>query len=139
MSGKLVSEIMSTNVVPVREEDTLDKVFDLFEKAKVSGVPVMNADGAFVGVLSKTDLVGHKLVDKIREGRSLEQLSVKTFMNPTPPVTVMETDTLDWAIEMMSRRAVHRLFVTDKSGRILGVVSTFDVVKLMSRIFMAYL
>ncbi len=139
MSTKFVHEIMSTNVLIVNEEDSLAKVFDLLEEKHVSGVPVQNAAGDFTGVLSKTDLVGHKLVESIRDNHTLDEVKVKDFMNPVSPITIKETGTVEQAIELMTYKHIHRLFVLSAKGEMVGVVSTYDIVKLMSQVFKAYI
>ncbi len=139
MSTRFVHEIMSTSVVTVNEEDSLAKIFDLFEDAHISGVPVKNSAGEFTGVLSKTDLVGHKLVESIRKNHTLDDVKVKEFMNPVNPITIKETATVEQAIEVMNYKHIHRLFVTNAANEMVGVVSTYDVVKLMSQVFKAYI
>lgn len=130
---------MSTNVVSVSADDTLDKVFDLIEASRISGVPVRDGSGEFVGVLTKTDLVSHKLVEGIRAHHELASLKVRDFMCPHPPITIRDNETIEAAIEKMTYKHIHRLFVVDAQGNMVGVISTFDVVKLMSQVFKAYL
>jgi predicted transcriptional regulator len=54
---------------------------------------------------------------------------VDDIMTPRP-LTLRRDDTLQRAIDVMDRNGVKRLFVTDESGGVEGVITRADVVKL---------
>ena len=47
-------------------------------------------------------------------------------------VTVHEADPLRTAAQIMAKRRVHRVLVTDAQGRLSGIVSTLDIVALLA-------
>ncbi len=139
MLGKRIYEIMSTKVIHIQENDSLEMAFRLFEENRISGIPVMNAQGQYVGVLSKTDLVSTKMMHMMQEKRSPSEIYVREFMNPNPPISLDQYDSVDEAIEQMYHNGVHRVFVKNDDGNLVGVVSTFDIVKLMRGVAQANL
>jgi sulfide:quinone oxidoreductase len=56
---------------------------------------------------------------------------VDDLMTPDP-VTVRETDSLERAVELMTRHRIKRLVVTDDARQVRGVVSRGDLIKLFT-------
>jgi CBS domain-containing protein len=128
-----VHEIMSRHVICVSKDDPLPFVIKLFERTKISGAPVVNKNGEYVGVISKTDLtkvdVLKVLVQNVNS-QGTESVTIKHFMNPVPPITVPLNFSVRKTTELMVDRKIHRVFVTNPRGEIVGVVSSFDIVKI---------
>ncbi len=49
--------LMSSGVTTVRESASVDEAVDLAEKNRVRRLPVVDADGRLVGILTQTDLI----------------------------------------------------------------------------------
>jgi CBS domain-containing protein len=49
--------LMSSSLVTVRTFDSLDEAFDLVEEHHIRHLPVVDADGRLVGLLTQTDLL----------------------------------------------------------------------------------
>ena len=102
-----------------------------------SGAPVVNAAGRAVGVISLSDIVVH---DRNRSGYDLPDRRHERRPDAGPrrddpgrlcgpagtrrPATVIE--------EMVLLR-VHRLFVTDADGVLVGVIAASDIVRRLMR------
>lgn len=56
LSKLKIKEIMTKNPITVPENYTVEEVAGILLENKISGVPVVNDDGALVGVITKTDL-----------------------------------------------------------------------------------
>src|SRR6185436_1257992 len=50
-------DLMQTEVVTIREDSHVDLLCDLFQVAHVHGVPVLNAMGELVGIVSEEDVI----------------------------------------------------------------------------------
>ena len=50
-------DIMTSNVITVREDTTIDEVSRLFVEKHISGLPVVNQYDKLVGVISEGDLM----------------------------------------------------------------------------------
>jgi len=54
----VVADIMTTDCVTLPPEATLDDALEIFDKAKVGGIPVVDEEEKIVGFLSSLDLIG---------------------------------------------------------------------------------
>lgn len=126
MTAPSVSEYMSTKPIHIKEDDALSLVISIFERTRISGAPVVNAKGEYVGVLSKTDLVNSRLLE---QAQNLGTMTAKDFMCREKPITISPDTPLAQAVDMMLKHQVHRIFVSDAQGQITGVLSSFDVMR----------
>lgn len=130
--SKPVSELMTTDVASVSPETSITTVARMFDERQISAVPVVDAAGAVVGVLSRTDLLR---VGRIQSGwhrkapvLTLPQKSAADLLRDTtrkPITTGPKTSLRDVARKLCDER-IHRLFVVDE-GRLVGVISTLDM------------
>lgn len=56
-----VEEAMTLSVITIREHNTLEDAIKSLIKNKISGLPVVNAEGALVGMLSHQDVLKYCL------------------------------------------------------------------------------
>ncbi len=125
-----VQDFMSKKPIHINEDDTISFVINMFERTRISGAPVINAKGEYVGVISKTDLASAKL---LKYGKELETATAKLFMSKGKPLTLPADARLEMALDMMLEKHVHRLFVDDGTGEIVGVISSFDILRAIHR------
>lgn len=124
-----IREIMSTKIIQFGEEDSAAFAIKMFERCKISGAPVLGRNGNYTGVLSKTDLLCTRLIQHMETRRSLESLQVKEIMHRTPLITVDENHPVERTAKLMLDKHIHRVFVKDKHGDIIGIVTSFDILK----------
>jgi CBS domain-containing protein len=141
-----VKDSMRTHVVTVNAQDTVHDALELMLENKVSALPVVDHRGHCVGILSSRDFVdmAHELDedfhDASHEGevwwgafiRSLSEnigdQSVMDLMTEEVVSVAAEDLLVDAARTMLSQR-IHRLPVIDGEKRLLGIVSTTDVLR----------
>lgn len=116
------SDVMIRDVITVAESTPIKEVARLFDEKKITGAPVVNAEGELVGVLSETDI--------IRKTNSIGAWSPSTAgqIMTKPAVTVSPTETLQRICELMHNRHIHRVVVADGS-KIEGILTTMDILK----------
>jgi predicted transcriptional regulator len=108
-------DVMTTSVISVSPNQTVDEAARLLTFHDVSGLPV--CDGArVVGVVSEADLIG-------KSGSTVGEVMT------APAVTVTESTRLEQVAEMLTRRRIRRLPVVDAQGALVGVVSRRDVLR----------
>jgi CBS domain-containing protein len=139
-----VGDVMTRSVAAVRPETPLKDVAELMVARGISGVPVVDADQAVVGVVSEADFIikergvvggRNRLLARVfgesrqarAELRKIEATTAGEAMT-SPALTVEATDTLQWAAEQMAGRQVNRLPVVE-GGRLVGIVTRADVVR----------
>jgi CBS domain-containing protein len=128
-----VKQVMKRGVTiqDIRETDSLARAIQILDMCDISALPVRNQEGIYSGVLSKSDIVSQRFLKMLKANRSPEGILVQELMNRTPPLFVMEDDTVQEAITILHRRHIHRLFVADAAGQISGVISTSDILRLL--------
>jgi CBS domain-containing membrane protein len=123
-----VADIMRTDVKTVDLDATVADAIMTLADVHVSALPVTDARGQVVGVLSTTDILGalsETTGPEMRE-RLFDDTPVRDLMTPRSRVIGPDADLLEAAKEMLYLD-VHRLFVEDE-GRLVGVISQTDIV-----------
>jgi CBS domain-containing protein len=124
-----VAELMQRNVRTIDSEACVAEVVVSLADAHISGLPVVDKGGRMIGVVSASDvLTAEAEAEGQNIGRELlEGTSVRDIMTARP-YTVSPDEDVREAARQMLYADVHRLFVTE-DGRIVGVVSTTDIVR----------
>jgi CBS domain-containing protein len=112
-----VSRIMSLNVQCVTEDVSLPALATCLLDGGYSGAPVIDDQGKPVGIVSKTDLLRHGVTSKAR---------VKDIMTPMS-FTLDENHSISKASALMAYEGVHRLPVVDATGKVVGLLSSLDI------------
>lgn len=140
-----VGDVMTTDVATVGEETLYRQVVDLMTGRRVSAVPVVNESRAVLGVISEADLlhkielIGEPHARRIFESRRRHDARVKADalvagdLMTAPAVTAFAATSLTEAARTMHRQHVKRLPVTDNLGRLVGIVSRADLLKVHLR------
>ena len=123
-----VAELMRTDVKTVDIDATVEDAIASLADVHVSALPVTDARGKIVGVLSTTDILCalSETTDPETRERLLDQTPVRDVMTARSRVIGPDADVLEAAKEMLYLD-VHRLFVEDE-GRLVGVISQTDIV-----------
>ena len=134
----LVHEVMSTDVVTVGPSTTVKKALALLAQHRVTALPVVTGSGLLCGVVSEADLIRDLLV---RDPRAQEippsdnrtkAANVEEIMSGHPVTVRPDTDLVD-AVDLLTSSTVKSLPVVDRAGRLAGVLSRSDIVRLLAR------
>ncbi len=131
LHGKTARELMSPDPVPLRDSATIEEAVVFLTDSGYSAAPVI-AHGRPVGVISRTDLVVHyrkRLAAARREREPAEaedSAQVRDVMTPTIFSVTPETPAAE-VVRRMVDLNVHRLFVVDAEGSLIGVISALDL------------
>ncbi len=110
---------MIVEPVTLRPEDSVADALDLMERYHISGVPITDADGVLVGILTNRDL---------RFESNLRQ-PVSALMTVRNLVTAPVGTGLDEANEILHRHKIEKLPVVDADGRLKGLITVKDIRK----------
>jgi CBS domain-containing protein/PII-like signaling protein len=141
----MVRDVMTDKVVSVTEDTPYKQIVQTLAEHAVSAVPVVDADGLVLGVVSEADLL-HKMEFAGLEPhlRLLERKQRRTArakasgdtagdLMSTPAVTVTTEVALSAAAQAMEQERVKRLPVVDDQGRLVGIVSRRDLLRMYLR------
>ncbi|MGH3050731.1 MAG: IMP dehydrogenase, partial [Gaiellaceae bacterium] len=95
------------------------EALELMARYKVSGVPITDADGVLVGILTNRDLRFESDVDQ----------PVSALMTSRNLVTAPIGTTLAEAEEILHRNKIEKLPVVDGEGRLRGLITVKDIQK----------
>ena len=134
----LVREVMTTSPVTVRPGTTVQAALRLVAEAHVTSLPVVNAAGKLRGIVSEADLIK----DRVPSDPRLHELAhqgelpnhhefVEQVMTPHV-IAVGPDDDVVRVVETMTSTTVKSLPVVDRSGRVLGMLSRSDVVRVLA-------
>jgi CBS domain-containing protein len=114
-------DIMTTHVVTVDVDDSIDRAISLMVDHRISGLPVLGKDGRLMGIVSEFDLL-----ELICEGRN-EHCKVCDYMS-APPFSVCEEDSWVAVADVFRAKHIRRLPVL-RDGMIVGIVSRHDLMR----------
>lgn len=156
LRAETAAELMTDNPHSIRHDATISEAAAFLVNHEISAAPVVDDAGHAVGVISHTDVVRHdsqtaltdphdaeyyRAVDRrcppaLREttyGKKAEAVRVCDVMTPT----VVQVSTQDTAVSVVAKLLalkIHRLFVADRTGTLVGVISTLDVLRCLHRV-----
>lgn len=125
-----VEQFMSRDLFTVRPEDVIDLAANLMEWKHVRHVPVEDADGNLVGVVSHRDLL--KLFAEQRTS-ICDEIIVKDVMQTDLIIVQPETETLA-ALHLMREKNIGCLPVV-KNHKLVGIITAHDFLTVSTRLF----
>lgn len=133
----LVKDIMTTDVAVVRSDASYREMTALVRSRRVSGLPVVDAEGIVVGVVSETDLLTRALERAPgrwphRKHATTAELTARDLMTH-PAVTTSPDEPVASVARLMSARRLRRLPVVDGQGHLAGIVCRSDVLSVFGR------
>jgi CBS-domain-containing membrane protein len=140
-------DIMTKQVITVTKDTTIQALSQIFMERGVNGVPVLDDDGAVIGVVTQGDLIEQKkqlhiptviaLFDWVvpLESEKKFQSDVKKMTATTVAdiyhagaVTVNVDTELTEIATVMAEKDVHTLPVLE-DGRLVGVIGKLDLIR----------
>ncbi|MFG3144803.1 CBS domain-containing protein [Streptomyces sp. NPDC048243] len=138
-----VGDVMTHTVAAVDKQTGFKEVARLMQHRHVSAVPVTAATGHVVGVISQVDLLSKEEVRddpdvaflQLRQPVDMAKAGAVTAADlmSSPAVTVHAHATLAEASRVMMREGVKHLPVVDVTGRLKGIASRSDLLKVFLR------
>ncbi len=110
---------MIRDPIKLPPEATLRDAVALMAKFRISGLPVVTADGTLVGIITNRDLQFERNLD-----RPLAEAMTKDGL-----VTGPEGTTLEQAERVMAQHRIEKLPVVDAKGRLIGLITVKDILK----------
>jgi CBS-domain-containing membrane protein len=123
-----LTEIMSRDITCARRDLDAERVAELMVLNHVGCVPVVEEPGRPIGMITKLDLVAHL----VTHDGGLATQTAGTLMMPMS-IALKDHATIAHAAALMASEDIHHLCVVDREGRLIGVVSTMDLVRWLAR------
>jgi len=114
-------QLMTIKVVVATPQTTLAEAARELGRLEISGLPVVDADGQVLGILTESDLLRALLEEKPVE------TPIGTIMT-APVVTVDEFTPADTVARLLRTHRVHHLPVT-RQGAVVGLITPQEVIR----------
>lgn len=147
-----VEAIMTKEVISVHADATVAEIAHILFERNLTGVPVIEQDGAVIGIITEYDLMSRnmavhiptyvRLLESLEgeqsgtrmmdEMEAIRRTTARAIMT-APVVTLWKETTVDEAARIFSEAHINPLPVVDEQGKLAGIVSRSDIVKLFRR------
>lgn len=111
----LAREIMTSNVISVRDDDDIEEAARVLARHRISGLPVTDSNGKLVGLVTEHDLIA-------KSGRTVAEIMVRGVISVSPETSV------DEIAHLLANRHIRRVPVMD-GDKLVGIVSRSDLVR----------
>jgi CBS domain-containing protein len=140
-----VADVMTAGAMSVDEQAPFKQIVDIMEAYGYNALPVVDESRRVLGLVSSADLVpkiefaGTEEQPHLFEGRQHRSARDKAAgtaaaeLMTSPAVTVLPQTTLVEAAKIMESAGLRRLPVVDELGRLIGMVTRSDLLKVFLR------
>ena len=150
MNTKVAKDIMTTDVIVAKKDDSIASVANLLIQEKIGGLPVVDSENRVVGIISETDILkkekyieppqfinilqgiifldDHKQIEQ--DIKRVAAYKVEDLMS-TNIVKVNEDDSFDDIANIMIRKSINRVPVVDKENTLKGIICRYDIIRAM--------
>ena len=144
---KTVAEIMTKEVLTVGTETTIRELAELFVTHRISSLPVVDATGSLIGIVTESDLVEQNksvhlptvislfdwviyLESEKTLEKELKKMGGRTVADIYQPeaVSIAPTASLSEAADLMSAHHTNAVPVLE-NGRLVGIVARIDIIR----------
>ena len=142
--GMTAKDIMTDHVIVVEDDLPVTKLTELFDEHNITAVPVVRGDWKLVGIVTKTDFLGHfidlnieldlkhQLIDLIElaDGQAIEDLvtdpdvPVSEIMTENP-IIAQENTPIEEIANIMIQKRIHKIIIL-RDEEIVGIISPID-------------
>ncbi len=153
MRGKIAKQVMTSEVLAVEVDWSIERLSEFLIVESISGAPVQSKEGNLIGVVSSSDIVRYDTQPEKdsqwphdyylhaleRQCAREEAASFRIEAEPlktvraimTPMIFQVTEDTpVQQVADMMIKNRIHRVFVT-RDEKVVGIISTPDMLKVI--------
>ncbi len=134
-----VEQIMTRDVATISSGESLKDAAAVLLERKVSGLPVLDTEGNLVGIITENDILH-------QENRKHPALTLSSFFKSVEDPAMTVSDAMTKKVKTIKPTADHskaarkmetanikRLPVVDQSGKLVGILSRSDILKVFAR------
>jgi CBS domain-containing protein len=114
-----VKEVMTRNVISFREDTPIEEITLTLSSKRITGAPVLAAEGHVVGIVSETDIFSKK-------GKVARDIMSQRV------ISVSEETGIDEAARLLIGERIRRVPVV-KGGKMVGLLSRSDVLDFFAK------
>ncbi|ELR96805.1 putative transcriptional regulator, contains C-terminal CBS domains [Gloeocapsa sp. PCC 73106] len=142
---------MTPNPLTVQPETPLSEAIKILAEKRISGLPVVDDEGALVGVISDTDLMWQEtgvepppyimFLDSViylenpkRYEKEIHKALGQTVgeVMTSKPITITPEQSMREAARVMHDKNIRRLPVIDTEAKVVGIITRGDIIRTMA-------
>jgi CBS domain-containing protein len=127
-----VKSVMTTHLVCLAPDTPFKECVDMIRLHRIGALPVVDDSGRLLGILSKSDLLRKAERSTDPDERKATARTAGEAMTRTV-ITSTEESSLTEAARLMHRAAIRHLPITDTDGKLVGMISRADLLKVFLR------
>jgi CBS-domain-containing membrane protein len=141
-------DIMTTSVLTTGPNTPIREIAELLSKRHFSGLPVVDADGRLLGIVSEGDLIHHSTIgadpkgkwwlDSLADPDAIARAYSKAHGQTAGDVMVRHVSTISDEIDLeavaatLDTQGIKRIPVI-RDGRLVGIITRSDLVRALAR------
>ena len=135
--GTRVTDAMVSSVISVDPDMEIARLIRIFVEHGISGAPVVDTEGRPLGIVSKSDVI-RALAENL-SGTALaatfEPIARRRVRDIMMPLVIFvgEDVSIARAAAVMAYEQIHRVLVVDQTRKVVGIVSSIDVLAWLAR------
>ena len=114
----LARDIMTTHIISIEPEASVREAARLLSTYHISGAPVVDADGALVGLVTEADIIS-------KPGKTVAEIMTRRVLS------VQEDTAVDTIAQILTSKGYKRVPIL-RERTLVGIVSRADIVRLMA-------
>lgn len=150
VSGMKARDIMSTNVITIKKDTTVEEIAKVLTDNNISGVPVVDDDNRVIGMVTQKDLLYKEVEPRFppvvellggliflkgvkhynEELKKLVGTKAEDIMTKNVITVNMDTE-IERIAELMVENDINRIPVIDNK-KLMGIVSRADIIKFIA-------
>jgi len=141
-------DIMTTSVVTTRPDSSIRDIAVLLSRRQFSGLPVVDAEGRLLGIVSEGDLIHHSAIgadpkgkwwlDSLADPDAIARVYSKAHGQTASDVMVRHVSTISDEADLeavaatLDTQGIKRIPVI-RDGRLVGIITRSDLVRALAR------
>ncbi len=123
-----ISEVVTPKCVQAKASISVDEAISLMQTNR-SGYIILVETGQVAGIFTETDVVRKVLAQKIDRGGPVRELMTSS------PHILAPNDSVADAIALMGKHRVYHIPLTDKAGKLAGVLSVRTLIRFLAAFY----
>jgi len=132
-SDIFIKDIMTQDLITVKEDDPVEHVFELFDKYHFNTYPVVNNEGKLKGIIDQDIMLEIIMFHCIPCTKHTHMAAVRSLGESATeimiphPVTISPDENLHDAADMMLKHHINRVCVVE-NDKLVGIISKKSII-----------
>ncbi|WP_027623173.1 CBS domain-containing protein [Clostridium lundense] len=118
----LIKDIMESNLITVKSEDTLKKALDIMNENKINGTPVIDESGCLAGMIVKADIYRFLIEEGHYDTCPVDWVMTKQVVTGRLEENLIET------AKKLRENDIIAMPIIDDENNVKGIITVEDII-----------